>query len=181
MIIAQRFIAGNEIEETEPVPLGTAERKEVKTMSHSYISQLMHCVFSTKERRKLIVPDLQERLHPFMGGIARQNNMKALAIGGVEDHVHLLLSLPATMPVAKAIQLIKGGSSKWVHEEFPQHRDFAWQEGYGAFSISVSHVKDTIAYIERQAEHHRRKSFQEEFLAFLKKHGIEYDERYIWD
>jgi len=107
--------------------------------------------------------------------------MKALVIGGVEHHVHLLLSLPSTQAIATAIQLIKGGSSKWVHDTFAAHRNFAWQEGYGTFSIGISQVEDTIAYIESQAEHHRKKTFQEEFLAFLKRHGIEFDERYVWD
>jgi REP element-mobilizing transposase RayT len=105
--------------------------------------------------------------------------MKALAIGGVQDHIHILLSLPATIPVAKAIEIIKGGSSKWIHESFPAYREFAWQEGYGAFSVSISHVKATVAYIQTQGEHHRKKSFEEEFLTFLKKHGIDYDERYV--
>jgi REP element-mobilizing transposase RayT len=139
----------------------------------------MHCVFSTRQRNKTISPDLRQRLWPFIGGIARENKMKALAIGGTEDHMHILLSLPATLPVAKAIQLIKGGSSKWVHETFPSHKDFAWQEGYGAFSVSISQVEATITYIKTQEEHHRKKTFEEEFLTFLKKHGIEYDERYI--
>ena len=115
-----------------------------------------------------------------MGGIAREQGLKALTIGGVEDHVHLLLSLSATMPIAKAIQLIKGASSKWVHETFPEHRLFAWQEGYGAFTIGVSQTDATRAYIHSQPEHHRRTTFQEEFRVFLKKHGIEYDERYVW-
>ena len=163
-------------------PVGTAEMrsKEKRTaMPHSYVSALFHCVFSTKERRKIITPDLQKRLWPFMGGIARESNMKALAIGGTQDHVHFLLSLSSTVPIAKAIQLIKGGSSKWIHDTFPSHRDFVWQEGYGAFSVSISHVRDTITYIQTQEEHHRQKTFQEEFLRFLKKHGIEYDERYV--
>jgi REP element-mobilizing transposase RayT len=112
--------------------------------------------------------------------IARQNKMKALEIGGVEDHVHLLLSLPATMTVSKAMQLIKGGSSKWVHETFPEHRLFAWQEEYGAFSVSVSQLEKTIEYIRGQEAHHRKMTFQEEFLALLKRHRIEYDERYLW-
>ena len=149
-------------------------------MAHSYTSCLVHAVFSTKNRHKIITPDLKERLWPFMGGIARKNNMKALAVGGVSDHVHILLSLPAIIPVAKAIQLIKGGSSKWIHEAFPARRRFAWQDGYGAFSISISHARDTIAYIEAQEEHHRKKTFEEEFLMFLKKHGIEYDEQHVW-
>jgi putative transposase len=138
-------------------------------------------VFSTKERRRLITPALQERLWPFLGGIARQNDMKALAVGGVEDHVHLLLSLPATVAIAKAMQLIKGGSSKWIHETFPDQRLFAWQEKYGAFSVSVSQLDTVINYIENQREHHRTKTFKEEFLELLKKHRIEYDERYLWD
>ena len=149
-------------------------------MPHTYASILTHCVFSTKERRRLIDAELQARLWPFVGGIARENGMKALAVGGVEDHAHVLLSLPATMPVAKAIQLIKGGSSKWVHETFPERRAFAWQEGYGAFSVSVSRVEETVAYIRRQAKHHRRVRFEDEFRRFLRKHGIEFDERYVW-
>jgi REP element-mobilizing transposase RayT len=149
-------------------------------MAHSYTNILIHYIFSTKNREKIIVSDLQERLWPYLGGIARENKMKALAIGGVEDHVHILLSLPATLSIAKAIQLIKGGSSVWVHDTFPEYKNFSWQEGYGAFSVSVSHANDTIAYINSQKEHHRIKSFQEEYIAFLKKHSIEYDERYIW-
>lgn len=150
-------------------------------MAHTYTSQLLHCVFSTKERRSLITPDLQERLWPYLGGIARDNRMKALSIGGVSDHVHLLLSLPATLSISKAMQLIKGSSSKWVHDHFPQHQDFGWQEGYGAFSIGISDVERTVHYIETQGEHHCKYDFKAEFVSFLNKHGIEYDERYIWD
>jgi putative transposase len=147
----------------------------------SYVSSYFHCVFSTKERRPLIAPALRDRLWPFLGGIARQNKMKAIEIGGVEDRVHILLSLPSTLPVSKALQLIKGGSSKWVHETFPEHRLFAWQEKYGAFSVSVSQLDKIIQYIKGQEEHHQRLTFQDEFLELLKKHRIEYDERYLWD
>jgi REP-associated tyrosine transposase len=146
----------------------------------SYVSSYFHCVFSTKERRPLITPELRDRLWPFLGGIARQNKMKAIEIGGVKDHVHVLLSLPSTMPVSKAVQLIKGGSSKWIHETFPEHRLFTWQTEYGAFSVSVSQLEKTIQYIKRQPEHHRKMTFQEELLALLKKHHIAYDERYLW-
>jgi REP element-mobilizing transposase RayT len=149
-------------------------------MPHSYISALYHCVFSTKERHKTITNDLQKRLWPYVGGIARENKMRALEIGGVEDHVHLLLSIPSTLSIAKAMQLIKGGSSKWVHETFPEHNTFEWQEGYGAFTVGISQVEDTKKYIANQREHHRTKSFQDEFIAFLEKHGIEYDPRYVW-
>ncbi|HEU6447840.1 MAG TPA: IS200/IS605 family transposase [Verrucomicrobiae bacterium] len=146
----------------------------------SYVSSYFHCVFSTKERRPFITPQLQERLWPFLGGIARQNKMKAMEIGGVEDHVHILISLPSTMPVSKAVQLIKGGSSKWIHEMFPEQWLFAWQEEYGAFSVSVSQLEKTVEYIKGQSAHHRKVTFREELLTLLKKHRIEYDERYLW-
>lgn len=147
----------------------------------SYVSSYFHCVFSTKERRRMISPELRERLWPFLGGIARQNKIKAIEIGGVEDHVHLLISLPATTAIAKAMQLIKGGSSKWIHENFPEQRLFSWQEKYGAFSVSRSQLENVIEYIRHQEEHHKTATFQEEFLALLKRHQIEYDERYLWD
>ena len=149
-------------------------------MGHSYTSILFHCVFSTKERRPFIGPDLQSRLWPYLDGIARDNSMKALMVGGVEDHCHILVSLPSTLAIAKAIQLLKGGSSLWVRETFPPQSDFAWQEGYGAFSLGVSQVESSKSYIESQPEHHRKTTFKEEFLAFLKKHNLEYDERFIW-
>lgn len=143
---------------------------------HSFNSCLMHCVFSAKERRPFLTAAIRARLWPYLGGIARENGMKALAIGGVADHVHLLLSLPATLSVSKAMQLLKGNSSKWLRETFPELRqqDFAWQEGFGAFSIGVSGVEDTKHYIQTQEEHHRQRSFREELEIFLKKHGCEY-------
>jgi REP element-mobilizing transposase RayT len=103
-----------------------------------------------------------------------------MEVGGMEDHVHILLSLPATISISKAMQLIKGGSSKWIHETFSEQRTFAWQEEYGAFSVSVSQLDKTVAYIRGQPEHHRKMTFQEEFLMLLKKHSIKYDERYLW-
>jgi REP element-mobilizing transposase RayT len=139
----------------------------------------MHVVFSTKERCHTITSALRKRLWAYIGGIARENGMNALAVGGTDNHVHVLLVLPSTMPLAKAVQLIKGGSSKWIHDQFPPHASFAWQEGYGAFSIGMSGVNDTVAYIEAQEEHHRAKTFEEELLAFLRRHNIAYDERYV--
>jgi len=107
--------------------------------------------------------------------------MKALAIGGVADHVHLLLSLPATLSISKAMQLLKGNSSKWLRDTFPElhAQGFAWQEGFGAFSISISRVDDTVQYIQKQGEHHRKKTFREEFEMFLKKHGYKYDSKML--
>jgi putative transposase len=121
----------------------------------------------------MIREDIQERLHGYIGGIARENGIPALAVGGAADHVHLLLSLPRTVSVAKAVQLLKSGSSKWLHESFLKLKSFAWQEGYGAFSIGVSQRAATVKYIEGQAEHHKRVSSEEEFRKFLGAHGIE--------
>jgi putative transposase len=149
-------------------------------MSHSYVSNFMHCTFSTKGRSPFINSELESRLWPYVGGIAKEHHMKALAIGGIADHLHALLSLPGMMSFSKAVQLIKGGSSKWIHDTFPEQKQFAWQEGYGAFSVSASQVPKTIAYINNQKEHHRKKTFQEEFVELLEKHGIEYDRRHLF-
>ena len=147
-------------------------------MAHTYVSDLVHCVFSTKLRRNLIKPEIQSDLWSFLGGIARKNKCKALMVGGTENHVHILLSLPTDISLAKAMQLIKGASSRWMNETHT--RNFAWQEGYGAFTVGISQKADTIAYIKSQAEHHRKRSFEEEFIAFLKKHNVEYDPQYVW-
>ncbi len=148
-------------------------------MSHTYCSSLYHCVFSTKERRRIIAPEIQPRLWAYMGGIAREHDSKALAIGGMGDHVHLLLSLPSSLSIATAMREIKGGSSRWMHQDCGLP-GFEWQEGYGAFSIGPSQVEATVAYIAAQEVHHRKRDFQAEFIAILKKHRIEYDPRYIW-
>jgi len=147
-------------------------------VSHTYVSELIHCVFSTKQRRNLISPEVQPQLWSFLGGIARKNGFKALMVGGTENHVHILLSLPATLTLAKAMQLAKGASSHWMNEKFKS--EFAWQEGYGAFTLGISQKKDTIAYIRSQAEHHYKHNYEEEFLAFSKKNGVEYDPKHVW-
>lgn len=149
-------------------------------MGHSYASCIYHVVWTTKDRRKLLSEDVRERLWKYIGGIARENKMKVLAVGGVDDHIHVLISIPSTVPVSKAMQLLKGGSSKWIHETFPALRQFAWQEGYGAFSIGVSGVAVTTKYIESQELHHQTRSFEDEFLSFLEKHGIEFDAKYVF-
>jgi putative transposase len=148
-------------------------------MSHTYCCALFHCVFSTKDRRKSIAAETQTRLWAYMGGIAREHGMTALAVGGTNDHVHVLLSLPSSMPVAKAMREIKAASSRWMHE-ICNLQNFDWQEGYGAFSIGQSQTQATLAYIGSQPEHHKKQDFQAEFIAFLKKNRIEYDSRYIW-
>lgn len=115
-----------------------------------------------------------------MAGIVAEAKGKALNINGPSDHVHLLLSLPASIAVADAVRVIKTNSSKWVHDTWNDRAGFAWQAGYGAFSVSLSNRNEVWKYIAEQEEHHRRMTFKEEFVAFLKKHGIDYDERYLW-
>ncbi|HKP92383.1 MAG TPA: IS200/IS605 family transposase [Chthoniobacterales bacterium] len=146
---------------------------------HSFSSSLYHCVFATKGRETFLTPQIRERLWPYLGGIARQNGITTLAIGGVADHVHVLISLPPTMSMSKAIQLRKGNSSKWIHETFPALRTFAWQEGYGAFSIGIAGIEETRAYIRDQEEHHRTRTYREEVIVFLQRHGLPFDDRML--
>ena len=141
-----------------------------------FVHELLRSLRLEHKKSRTFPPDLRDRLWPYLGGIAKQNEIRALAIGGAADHVHVLLSLPATLSVAKAMQLLKGNSSKWIRETFPKMRSFAWQEGYGAFSISVSGMDATIAYIRNQTEHHRTRSYREEFVAMLNKHGFACEE-----
>jgi REP element-mobilizing transposase RayT len=147
-------------------------------MSHTYCSALFHCVFSTKNRTKSIAPELQKPLGAFMAGIARKQGMNLLAAGGTDDHVHLLLSIPSSKPLAQGLREIKSGSSRWM-KETGGISSFQWQEGYGAFSVGCSQVNTTLTYIARQHEHHRKHDFQAEFIAFLKKHRIDYDPKYV--
>ena len=175
----------NDLSLCKKSPVGTIEYGslfvEPEAMSHTYTNILIHYVFSTKNRRRLITPEIEERLYPFMAAIARDNGMAPVMAGGTADHVHLLVTVSSTLSVSKGVQLIKGGSSKFVNETFPGPERFQWQSGYGAFSVSISHREDTIRYIQNQEAHHRKMTFQEEFIAILKKHGLEYDERYVWD
>ena len=149
-------------------------------MAHSHVCCFMHVVFSTKDRMGLLTPEVRERLFPYMGGIARRNEFAVVCVGGTENHVHLLLSLPATIAIARAVQLVKGGSSKWIRETHPSGHLFEWQEGYGAFSVSVSMIHATKTYIASQVEHHRTKTFEDEFIEFLKRHTVEYDPRFVF-
>jgi len=138
---------------------------------HTHTSLLFHYVFTTKNRVPSIPQELQARLWAYMGGIARANKMKALAVGGIADHSHVLLSLPPTITVAKAIQLVKAGSSQWMHEQTGSRR-FEWQEGYGAFSVGASQVPATIRYIDNQPQRYRKTSLNEEWELFLRKHSM---------
>lgn len=145
-------------------------------MSHSYSSNRIHVIFSTKERRPCIDDNLQPKLWAYMAGIAKNQGFDAIVIGGVRDHVHALLIVPPTMPLAKAVQYIKGSSSKWINETVGT---FSWQEGYGAFSVSASQTVEVVRYIQNQRAHHAKKTFEEEFLEFLQKYGVSYEPAHV--
>ena len=148
-------------------------------MAHTFASLLTHVIFSTKDREAWITPDLKAELLPYMGGIVRNLHGKVIESNARPDHFHGLFSFPPALAVADALRVLKTNSSVWVHEA-RRRAAFAWQTGYGAFSVSQSNVPDVVKYIRNQDEHHRVMSFQEEFIAFLKRHGISYDEGYIW-
>ena len=143
-------------------------------MAHTYTSNLLHCVFSTKDRANLIADP--KRLWQYLGGIARQKQIPLLAAGGTANHLHLLISLPPTATLSKTVQELKGNTSHWLNEITPP---FAWQQGYSAFSVSQSQCKTVIDYIDGQAEHHAKWTFEQEFLTLLKKSGVPYDSRFV--
>jgi REP element-mobilizing transposase RayT len=140
-----------------------------------------HLIFSTKNRVAWLHPAVAQRLYDYAGGIVRQEQGQLLAAGGMPDHVHLLVNLSKETAVSEALRLLKTNSSKWIHETFPDLKEFAWQAGYGAFTVSYSHLEHVKGYIATQAEHHRTRTFQEEFVAFLRRHGISYKEQFLWD
>jgi REP element-mobilizing transposase RayT len=146
-------------------------------MAHTHVCNLVHVVFSTKGRARLLGKELQPRVWSYIGGIARKNNFRALAVGGTSDHIHALFSLPADMPVSKAVQLVKGGSSKWLNDN---GNHFAWQEGYAAFSVSNSQTQRVLDYINSQEEHHKKRNYENELRILLKAHGIEFDEKFVF-
>jgi REP element-mobilizing transposase RayT len=137
-------------------------------------------IFSTKNRFHWINLELEQRLWEYLGGIARKHKTSALQIGGAPDHVHILLQAPAIYSPSQVAQFLKGDSSKWIHDTFPGLRKFGWQDGYGAFTVSKSQLQQVVRYIQDQKEHHRKRTFQEEYLELLQKHEIQYDERYLW-
>ena len=148
-------------------------------MGHTYTALHYHVVFSTKDRVPSIGPELQPRLYEYIGGIVRGEGGSLVAIGGMPDHVHLLVDFHPTTCVADMLRRIKAKSSKWVHENMPGIHAFAWQSGYAAFTVSQSVLKQAEAYILNQQAHHAELSFEDEFVSFLQRHGIPYDERYV--
>jgi putative transposase len=159
-------------------PYGAAEPDCYLPMPQSLSAVTIHFVFSTKDRAPLITDTIAPELHAYIGGIIRAEKCVPVAVGGMADHVHLLISMSREISLAELVRVIKSGSSKWMHEK--GHRDFAWQAGYAAFSVSQSNVESVRSYIAQQAQHHRRMPFREEYLLFLQRHGIAYDERYMW-
>ena len=145
-------------------------------MSHSYAQNAVHAVFSTKDRRALIPPEFEKRLYSFIAALARERQIPLLATGGMPDHTHLLFVLPASISLASAVSAFKANSSRFMRE---QSLAFQWQAGYGAFSVSSSQIDKVTAYIRNQREHHAKMTFEEEFVALLKKAGIPYDPKYV--
>ncbi|MDX6406145.1 MAG: REP-associated tyrosine transposase [Blastocatellia bacterium] len=149
-------------------------------MSRTFTNLLTHLIFSTKDREPVIVPEIKFELFAYLGGLTRELKGKAYGINGTDDHIHLLISLPPVVSISEALRFIKSNSSGWVHDKWPR-RSFAWQLGYGAFSVSKSNAPEVLKYIGNQEEHHRKWTFKDEFVDLLRQHKIDYDERYIWD
>jgi REP-associated tyrosine transposase len=149
-------------------------------MPSAYTQNFYHVVFSTKHRTNLITPDLETRLYPFMDGIVRDMRCTLLAINGMPDHVHLLVRYRPDLSHSELLQQVKGRSSKWINETFPEIGRFSWQEGYGGLTVSKSAAPEVEAYIARQKEHHQRQDFKSEYLELLRRHGIEFDENEIF-
>ena len=151
------------------------------TMANTFTCLQYHLVFSTKHREPWLRADVQERVWAYLGGIARQNQLIPLLVGGVDDHIHMLVAIPPTIAVSEALKQVKGASSGWIRQNVSGCRSFGWQDGYGAFTLSKSQESEVKDYIRRQREHHRIKTFQQEYRALLERHAIKYDDRYLWD
>jgi REP element-mobilizing transposase RayT len=150
-------------------------------MGQSLVKNYLHIVFSTKYRQNLILPPVEEELHNYLGGTCKKLECPPLIVGGYTDHIHILCMLSKKMALMKLVEEIKSSSSKWVKTKAPEYANFYWQDGYGAFSVNPGHVERVISYIKNQKEHHRKKTFQDEYRKILQQYNVEYDERYVWD
>jgi len=150
-------------------------------MGQSLVKNYIHLVFSTKHRQHLIHPPVEAELHSYLGGICNNLECHVLKVGGYTDHVHILCMLSKKIALMKLVEEVKSHSSKWIKTKGDGYQNLYWQDGYGAFSVNPSEVDAVINYIGNQHEHHGKKTFQEEYRAFLKKYDVEYDESYVWD
>ena len=150
-------------------------------MGQSLVKNYIHLVFSTKLRQPLIHPPVEQELHAYLGGICNRLDCQAISVGGYVDHVHILCMLSKKIALIKLLEEIKSHSSKWIKSKGDALKNFYWQDGYGAFSVNPTEVEVVVKYIGAQKEHHARRTFQEEYRAFLKKYRVKYDERYVWD
>jgi len=158
-----------------------SRERQLNAMADTYSSLFYHFVFSTKHRQNFIRQEIENRVWSYLGGISRKHRMTALQIGGIENHIHALIMSPPTLAPSKIAQFLKGESSKWIHEEFPDLQSFAWQDGYGAFSVSKSRVPKVIDYIKNQRQHHLKQSFEDEYIELLELHETDYDKKYLFD
>jgi putative transposase len=150
-------------------------------MGQSLVKNYIHIVFSTKHRQSLILQSIEKELYSYLGGICNNLESQVVKVGGHKDHIHILCLLSKKIPLMKLIEQLKSNSSKWIKTKGNEYSNFYWQDGYGAFSVNPSEVEIVIKYITNQKEHHSKKTFQDEYKAFLKKYEVEYDERYVWD
>ena len=146
-------------------------------MPHTYSQNVIHVVFSTKDRRKVISKEFQPRVWAYVAGVCHKLGILVHAVGGMDDHIHLLIQVPPSLSLAKTVLAIKSNSSRWANE---QGHKFAWQQGYAAFSVSASLTPRVVRYIQNQEAHHKKMSFDEELLALLKKHGVEFDPKFVF-
>ncbi len=150
-------------------------------MANTYTSLTYHIVFSTKYRHRLIRDEFAPELHKYIAGIIRENKSQPIEINGVEDHIHILTGISPTIAVSDMVRLIKSNSSKWFNEHFQSRHKFGWQTGYAGFTVSQSQQEVVQRYVRNQREHHRTMSFSDEYLGLLRKHGISFDDRYVFD
>jgi len=150
-------------------------------MGQSLVKNYLHIVFSTKLRQPFIHEPVESELHAYLGGICNLLECQSIKVGGYTDHIHILCRLSQKIALMKLVEEVKSHSSKWIKATSDEYKNFYWQDGYGAFSVSPAEVDKVISYIANQHEHHKKKSFEVEYRGFLKKYKVEYDERYVWD
>ena len=148
-------------------------------MAHSYSQLFIHLVWSTKNREPFITSEIKPRLYGYIRKVLEDKKCSLFTINGMPDHVHILLNLPSTIGLSELLRHLKTTSSKWMHQTFPESKNFSWQDGYGAFSVGISQLKQVSSYIENQEKHHQKRNFDEEFVYFLKCQNISFDSRFV--